>query len=152
MGRYLKQNKNLPPCIIVDIDGTAALKHPSRDIYDYDNVWMDIPNKPVISVIKHLVDENPELLVFFCTGRDGKCHSVTRKWLRKYFPFLRNEFQLFMRKEGDMREDSIVKKEIYDRFFRNKYYIECVFDDRNSVVAMWRSLGLLVFQVFDGDF
>ena len=27
-----------------------------------------------------------------------------------------------------------------------------VFDDRDQVVQMWRSLGLTVFQVADGDF
>jgi hypothetical protein len=150
--RYLRQNEDLPHCILVDIDGTVALKHPDRDIFDYNLVHKDVPNKPVIRTIQKLVFNDPDLLVFFCTGRDGMCHAATRKWLRKHLPFLNNEFQLFMRKENDMREDSVVKKEIYMKHFKNKYHIDCVFDDRNSVVKMWRSLGLLVYQVFDGDF
>lgn len=30
--------------------------------------------------------------------------------------------------------------------------VEIVFDDRNSVVKMWRLLGLTCFQVAEGDF
>ena len=42
---------------------------------------------------------------------------------------------LFMRPAGDNRKDAVG-----------------VFDDRRQVVRMWRSLGLTVFQVAEGDF
>ena len=47
--------------------------------------------------------------------------------------------------------DEILKKDMLD----NHVDIDDVFlvvDDRNKVVKMWRSLGLSVFQVADGDF
>jgi predicted kinase len=59
---------------------------------------------------------------------------------------------LHMRAEGDMRKDSIVKVEIFDREIRDKYNVIAVFDDRDQVVDAWRALGLAVFQVAEGDF
>jgi hypothetical protein len=59
---------------------------------------------------------------------------------------------LHMRRTGDSRKDSIVKKEIFERELKHAWHIVAVFDDRNQVVKMWRSLGLTVFQVADGDF
>jgi hypothetical protein len=57
-----------------------------------------------------------------------------------------------MRKYGDFRQDSIVKREIYERFIAPDYDILCVLDDRNSVVSMWREIGLTCLQVAEGDF
>ncbi len=56
-----------------------------------------------------------------------------------------------MRKTGDKRDDTIVKKELFDSF-KNDYYVEYVIDDRPKVVRMWRSLGLFTFQVNDKEF
>jgi hypothetical protein len=57
-----------------------------------------------------------------------------------------------MRKEKDNRPDEVVKEELYHNQISPFYKVEAVFDDRNKVVAMWRRLGLTVFQVADGDF
>ena len=57
-----------------------------------------------------------------------------------------------MRKKGDHRKDSIVKKELYEEHIKNRYEVLCVFDDRNQVVDMWREEGLLCCQVYYGDF
>jgi hypothetical protein len=59
---------------------------------------------------------------------------------------------VFMRATGDQRKDSIIKQELFDRHILGKYNIKFVLDDRNQVVNMWRSLGLTVFQVAEGDF
>lgn len=57
-----------------------------------------------------------------------------------------------MRPEGDIRKDSIVKREIFENYIRDYYNIQFVLDDRNQVVEMWRSLGLKCLQVQEGDF
>jgi len=57
-----------------------------------------------------------------------------------------------MRAAGDMRKDAIVKAEIFDREIRHRWDVTAVFDDRQQVVRMWRSLGLTVFAVAEGDF
>jgi hypothetical protein len=57
-----------------------------------------------------------------------------------------------MRPRGDSRRDSIVKQEIFSDHIRHRWRITGVFDDRQHVVRMWRSLGLTVFQVAEGDY
>jgi hypothetical protein len=57
-----------------------------------------------------------------------------------------------MHAAADMRKDSVVKQELFERFVRDKYNISFILDDRQQVVDMWRGLGLTVFQVAEGDF
>ena len=45
-----------------------------------------------------------------------------------------------MRKTGDNRKDSIIKREIFENDIRPYYNIDYVLDDRNQVVEMWRSI------------
>lgn len=59
---------------------------------------------------------------------------------------------LFMRKDGDMRNDAIIKKEIYEENIKGRYEVLFVLDDRNRVVDFWRSIGLICLQVAPGDF
>ena len=54
-------------------------------------------------------------------------------------------------KDRHFMPDDILKKDMLDKYVD----IDDVFlvvDDRNKVVKMWRSLGLTVFQVADGNF
>lgn len=61
--------------------------------------------------------------------------------------------ELHMRRTGDERPDAVVKRELFERCVQPAYDVVAVFDDRNSVVAMWREeLGLTVFQVAEGNF
>ena len=48
-----------------------------------------------------------------------------------------------MRKEGDYRSDTIVKEEMYNQMLVDGYKPTMVFDDRPSVLRMWRELGSL---------
>jgi len=61
-------------------------------------------------------------------------------------------YSLFMRAEGDMRKDSIIKQELFEKRVKDLYYVWFVLVDRGQVVNMWRSLGLTCFQVAPGDF
>ena len=45
-----------------------------------------------------------------------------------------------------------MKEEIYQQHIAGQYNVKFVLDDRQQVVDMWRSLGLTVFQVDEGDF
>jgi hypothetical protein len=51
-----------------------------------------------------------------------------------------------MRELGDSRPDAVVKQEMYEEYIKDKYNVLAVFDDRPSVVAFWRDLGLYVFD------
>ena len=55
--------------------------------------------------------------------------------------------QLYMRKTGDKRDDTIVKEEIFKEFIEPEYIVLGVIDDRNKVVRMWERLGLKVMKV-----
>ncbi len=57
-----------------------------------------------------------------------------------------------MRAEGDNRPDSIVKRELFETHIRGSYNVHTVFDDRDSVVRMWRRIGLPAWQVAEGRF
>ena len=58
-----------------------------------------------------------------------------------------------MRKTGDNRKDSIIKKEIYEKYLKPmNYHVLFILDDRNQVVEMWREMGFTVFQVAEGNF
>jgi|SRR5881394_2635933 len=137
------------PVIICDIDGTAA-KRNGRSPYDYTKVDTDLPNEPLRTIIYVLHKFGYGIV--YVSGREDtdKCRRDTEKWLVKHsFP----RGKLYMRAEGDRREDSIVKTEIYNRdILANYANILVVFDDRNRVVKKWRELGLACFQVEEGDF
>lgn len=147
-----EHNENLPPAIIVDVDGTLALMN-GRSPYDWDKVGTDLPNKPVIdlvgSYLKAQQASGRECELFIVSGRDGVCREQTEEWLQKNFNF---EHKLLMRPEHDTRDDMQIKSEIYYLYIENEYDVQFVVDDRQKVVDMWRELGLTVFQVADGRF
>jgi hypothetical protein len=132
--------------IIVDIDGTVATRT-NRDPYEYDKVIDDAPKKDVIEVIVAMWRAGHE--VIFVSARDDSCFVDTRNWLRLYCP---PHNLLLMRKTGDVRDDAIVKREIYESLIKPKYDVVAVFDDRNKVVDMWREIGLTCLQVDYGNF
>lgn len=55
-----------------------------------------------------------------------------------------------MRKAGDKRDDTIVKQEIYDAYFKGRNIVE-VIDDRPSVIRMLQANGLNVRDVGNGE-
>lgn len=136
-----------PTAYIFDIDGTLALNNHGRSPYDYSKVHLDSVNEDVYKVYMSLLQAGNKM--FIVSGRDDDCFGITTKW------FWANGIPhdgIFMRKTGDKRKDSIVKREIFDENFREQYNILGVFDDRQQVVDMWRSLGLTCFQVAPGSF
>ncbi len=147
----LEQDKSLPHAIICDLDGTVALKG-DRDIFDYTKVDQDIPNKLVIKVVENYLSYGQGNKVIFLSGREDNCFEKTKIWIKDNIQLMDIESLLLMRKTGDTRKDCIVKKEIFDKYIKDKYYIEFILDDRNQVVDMWRNMGLICLQVANGDF
>lgn len=140
-------NPILPSCIIVDLDGTLAHNNHGRSFYDFSAVDKD----DVDEVVKDLVNmyfDKVDVIIF--SGRDDSCFDITEKWLAE------NDIRfnaMYMRVTGDRRNDAIVKRELFEAHIRNEYNVECVIDDRDQVVRMWREdLGLKVLQVAYGDF
>lgn len=141
-----------PFCILIDIDGTLALKG-SRHPYDFNKVSEDSLNQIVHDVIAAYLNYNPDTEAIFVSGRSDICLEDTKEWLFDKCLFLKNDkFPLFMRENEDYRSDFIIKEEIYLNKIAPYYSVKLVFDDRDSVVKMWRSHNLCCFQVADGDF
>ncbi|MEU4578984.1 AAA family ATPase [Nonomuraea sp. NPDC023979] len=136
-----------PRAVLVDIDGTTALMN-GRSPFDETRVGDDLPNLPVIKVVRALAAAGNR--VVFMSGRSTACRSATEAWLAEHVAIPYDA--LHMRSAGDIRRDSIVKRELFDAHVRDAYDVACVLDDRRQVVVMWRSIGLTVLQVADGDF
>ena len=147
----LAQDADLPTCILVDIDGTVAKIH-DRSPFDWTNVGRDKPNLPVIGVVQAM--RAAGCAVVFMSGRDSAARTETVAWLGQHFGWQEStDYQLFMRKQNDMRKDAIVKRELFDAHIRGRYFAELVLDDRDQVVSLWRrDLGLTCLQVDYGDF
>jgi predicted kinase len=143
----VKYNNELPDCIIVDIDGTVALKTPARSPFDWDKVDGDLPNTNIINFINNYLEANTIPLIFV-SGRDSICKDTTERWLSCFF----KKYKLFMRPENDYRKDTIIKREIYEKEILNKFNVLFVLDDRDCVVEQWRNMGLTCLQVAEGDF
>jgi predicted kinase len=146
-GSVYEPDPALPPVVLVDIDGTVALMG-DRSPYDWSRVGIDEPNPAVVAAVRAMHAAGNAIV--FCSGRDAVCRPDTEAWLELHVgvPYE----ALFMRPEGDQRKDAIVKREIFDERVRHRWRVVGVFDDRQQVVRMWRSLGLTVFQVAEGDF
>lgn len=136
-----------PLAIIVDVDSTVALRG-DRSPYDESRVHEDLPNLPVITVVRAM--HNADHLVIFVSGRSEGCFVATRKWLTEHVdvPYA----ALHMRLIGDSRKDAVVKREMFDREIEGRFDVTAVFDDRRQCVDLWRSLGLACLAVADGDF
>ena len=148
VGKY-EHDHSLPKAIIADVDGTLALMN-GRSPYDWDKVDTDLPNKPVINMLRScLLSEYSDCELFILSGRDSVCREKTEIWLDRH---LRLEHTLLMRPMKDTRDDAIVKSEMFDMYIDNQYDVQFVVDDRQKVVDTWREKGLTVFQVADGRF
>lgn len=146
-GLVYHPDPELPPVVLVDIDGTVALMA-GRSPYDWRRVGEDEPNPSVIAAVRAMHAAGHAIV--FCSGRDEVCRAETEAWLELFVDVPYEA--LFMRPEGDSRKDSVVKREIFDSEIRDRWRVVGVFDDRAQVVRMWRALGLTVFQVAEGDF
>lgn len=137
----------LEDIIIFDIDGTLSHVNGKRDYFDWHKVDRDDLDKIVFDAYR--VYKNAGYKIFVVTGRSEEAREKTELWLSVYGI----EYEkLLMRKAEDYRPDNTVKMEIFNHNIKGKYNVKVIFDDRQKVVDMWRSLGLKVFQVSKGDY
>ena len=148
--------------VIFDLDGTLALIDKRRALatkdgkmdwdvfFDRDNIKLDVPNTPVITMAQLLKSQGFTIIIF--SGRSKVSYRTTRQWLiQNDVPF----DDLQMRPTDDYHhymKDSDLKQMWLDTATFDKDDVFAVFDDRNQVVDMWRKNGLTTFQVAEGDF
>lgn len=131
---------------ICDLDGTICNMKGVRTPFEWDKVCEDKPRIEIISMVRGLLSEG--LQPIFVSGRDACCMEQTSEWLNQYFPELDGHYKLFMRPEGDVRKDTIIKEEIFTKYIGHNYNVRVVLDDRPTVSRMFMyKLGLNVVNV-----
>ena len=137
-----------PQCWIVDVDGTLALLG-KRNPFSWRGVGQDKPNSPVIEIVRALAQSPASPAIVLVSGRMEKARTLTQKWLERHqVPYER----LYMRENQNFEPDEDLKRRIFQRVIFPHFEVVGVLDDRDKVVAMWRSLGLTCLQVAPGDF
>ena len=141
---------------VFDVDGTLSnpghrqafvRQKPKR--WDLFNKTMDkdTPHDDIIWLAKLFYELGHTVVV--CSGRGAENKDVTVKWLddhgAKFHGF-------YMRRERDYRSDDIVKAELLEEIRKDYGEPFMVFDDRSSVVQMWRDNGIRCCQVAEGNF
>lgn len=163
----------MKPLYIFDLDGTLALIDHRRHLVadkkdqDWDAFYRacvdDKPNVPIINILNALIQEDEyqeesDNDVYIFSGRSDLVRTETELWLYKNtwysdVAFEGGEHLLKMRAHGDNTPDEILKRRWYEELTQaDKYRLVCVFDDRQKVVDMWRSIGVTCLQVADGKF
>lgn len=155
MPRHMR-GKMRTDCYVFDIDGTLAdCSHRIHHIQNSPKDWRaffagcadDIPIPHVINLAITLYDADKKII--YVSGRSDECREQTLAWLVAHgLP----EAPLYMRKEGDYRDDDILKGEMIDEAMRDGWHPIMAFDDRDRVVAMWRARGIPCAQVAPGNF
>lgn len=141
--------------VICDIDGTIAdishrVHYLEKSPKDWDSFY-DACDKdshyPAIMALLHMIS-NGKTEIWYVSGRRESTREKTERWLReKKFPY----GYVYLRQDGDKRPDTIIKKEILDKYIDRKEVL-FVLEDRSSVVKMWRDEGLICLQVKEGDY
>jgi len=147
--------------IIFDLDGTLANIDKRKELatksngkldwdvfFDSSNIKLDVPNEPVVKMAQMFAENGFNIVIF--SGRTDKTKYSTRSWLTHN----RVPFQKLVMRDSNASHfvpDEILKKDMLDKY-ADIDDVFLVVDDRNKVVDMWRSLGLTVFQVAEGDF
>jgi hypothetical protein len=108
----------------------------------------DEPLTPMIELVRDL---SLIYRIVYVTGRPERIRHKTENWLiANRLPYSKAVQILHMRKDGDHRQDYIIKREALGQMDRSQ--ISVVFEDRDQVVSMWREEGLLCLQPKKGDY
>lgn len=142
-------DSTLPWVVLMDIDGTVAIKHPDRGIYDGSLAHLDTPNIPIVTTLRALRQLN-HVEVIAMSGRGDNDRKVTEDWIKEH---VGEGITLHMRKDKDLRPDWVVKYEMFQEHIAGKFHVLAAFEDRDQMVHLYRRrLYLPTVQVADGNF
>lgn len=148
--------------VVFDIDGTIAdcthrLHHIQRPA-DGHSEWPaqdwdafhagcsgDSPIYPILSVATAMVDAGH--LVEFWTGRSDNSREATERWLADH-----GLGGLVVRMRPEATHQRTADHKLKAMWLEEHGKPDLIFEDRASVVAMWRSHGIICCQVAPGDF
>ena len=140
--------------VIFDIDGTLAdvserIHHVKKKPKNWNAFFQGMAQDKAIHSMVRLCNILYEagVKILLCSGRNEEHRPQTVQWLAQQRV---NYHELILRRDGDMRSDMIVKREMLAGIDRSK--ILFVVEDRSRVVEMWRSEGLVCLQCAPGEF
>jgi phosphoglycolate phosphatase-like HAD superfamily hydrolase len=140
--------------VIFDIDGTLAdvserIHHVKKKPKNWNAFFQGMAQDKAIHSMVRLCNILYEagIKILLCSGRYEEHRPQTVQWLAQQGV---NYHELILRRDGDMRSDTVAKREMLARIDRSK--ILFVVEDRSRVVEMWRSEGLVCLQCAPGEF
>lgn len=144
---------NRLPAVIVDMDGTLCdvstvihLQAETDGFNAFHHGCVQCP--PHRAVVDWCAEHHRRgLEILIVTGRDAWAHALTVQWLREHLPI--RHAGIYMRRNGDVRSNLEVKREIHSRLART-YDIRAAIDDDPEIVELWQQLGIPVAMVLDG--
>ena len=151
--KEMKQDPNLPHCILIDMDATLFLNTNGRPFYGDDleptDILKDEPILPTITLVKAY--QNTGNLVIGLSGREDKpqIRACTIKQCENQGIHLD---ALILRPIGSRKRGDASKKELFEDNIKGKYFVDFVLDDSTKVVQMYRDLGLTCLQPNEGKF
>jgi phosphoglycolate phosphatase-like HAD superfamily hydrolase len=143
--------------VIFDIDGTLMnIEHRRHLVGGPNPMWdkfraltcADTPYKDICAIFTAL--EDAAHTIFITTGREESERDITEMQL--HAAGLHGYVRMYMRPAGDNTRDPELKQGFLSLMRKQGYDPKIVFDDRQSVVDMWRENGLTCLQVRPGDF
>lgn len=145
-----------PYAVICDLDGTLCnIDHRLHFVRGegkknwigfQENLINDTINDWCDSILTHL---NEHQNIILCSGRTNNYRTLTKQWLNNH----NIEYNyLFMRYEGDYRQDYIAKEILLDFEILTRYEPYFFIDDRQQVVDLWRKRGYTCLQCAPGNF
>jgi predicted kinase len=162
---FLKQEREM---VVFDMDGTLTnldhRRHLVKDLKegekpDWDKFFSqcdkDTPRPDVLADMKIAYQAGQEVVI--CSARPEDYRDKTEKWLEAHGAWTEKDGEkvpmytrLIMRKHKDYRQDTIVKKEMLDKYL-DKTKIFRWYDDRPIVIRMLRENGINVVDVGNGE-
>jgi uncharacterized HAD superfamily protein len=142
-------------CFIFDIDGTIAnddhrLHYIKQNPKDWTAYFATCGgDAPIAHIVELAKACHERCAIIYVSGRSDECRELTESWLVEHgLPF----GHVYMRKAGDHRNDDVIKIEMLAQLRADNFEPIMAFDDRDRVVAAWRTAGVPCAQVAPGDF
>lgn len=138
--------------VVFDLDGTLALtEHREHFLKQEPKDWRgfyaacdgDQPCAAIVAAAHAFIDGDHRVEIW--SGRSAEVADKTAAWLAAH---QLDGIPIRMRPEGDHQPDTRLKA----AWMAEHGKPDLVFEDRTSMVAMWRSHGIVCAQVAPGDF
>ena len=144
--------------IIVDIDGTLAtigdrIKYLRQRPKNWDKFYeFCYDDEPITEILDLVNTLQYAYKVLYVTGRRESVRQKTLMWFNDKTNLDVKSKNLLMRNNNDYRDDFIIKPELIKNRGIHFSQIAFVLEDRNTVVKMWREMGVRCLQVAEGNF